>query len=68
MKQAWTTVVREAGLGPDVVPHTLRHTAITWWLWQGHSIWEVAGMAGASASMIESVYGHHRMEREEKRA
>jgi integrase len=51
------TAVR-AGL-PDVSPHVLRHTAVTWMLQAGVSIWEVAGLAGMTAEMIEQVYGHH---------
>lgn len=43
----------------DVVPHTLRHTAITWALQGGAPIWEVAGYFGASVKTIESNYGHH---------
>jgi integrase len=69
MKRAWATVVREAGLGRDVTPHVLRHTFVTWELWKGRTIWEVAGDAGMSAAMVERTYGHHRNpERQEKRA
>jgi integrase len=60
MQKAWRTVVKAAGLGPDVTPHTLRHTAASWLLWQGKTIWEVAGVIGADASTVERVYGHHR--------
>lgn len=60
MKRAWHTVVREAGLGPEVTPHTLRHTCASWLLWEGKTIWDVAGILGADASTIERVYGHHR--------
>jgi integrase len=69
MKRAWATVVKEAGLGKDVTPHTLRHTCATWALWKGKTIWEVAGLIGADASTVERTYGHHRTEQlEEKRA
>lgn len=60
MKRAWKSVVKAAGLGPDVTPHTLRHTCASWLLWQGKTIWEVAGVIGADASTVERVYGHHR--------
>jgi len=60
MKKAWARVVREAGLGPDVTPHVLRHTCASWALWNGATIWAVAGLIGADASTVERVYGHHR--------
>lgn len=43
----------------DVTPHTLKHTAITWTLQGGASIWDVAGYFGTSVDTIERVYGHH---------
>lgn len=43
----------------DVVPHTLRHTAITWALQRGASIWDVSGMFSVSIETIQQVYGHH---------
>lgn len=43
----------------DVTPHTLKHTAITWTLQKGASIWDVAGYFSTSAKTIEDVYGHH---------
>jgi len=67
MKRAWATVVKAAGLGPDVTPHVLRHTAVTWMLWEGKTIWDVAGIVGADATTIQKVYGHHRIEIEDKR-
>ena len=69
MKRAWRSVCKQAGLGNDVTPHTLRHTFVTWELWKGRTIWEVAGDAGADASTIERIYGHHRRpDQERKRA
>lgn len=58
--KAWASMVKEAGLGIDVTPHTLKHTAITWMLWDGKSVWDVAEDTGTSAKTIEEVYGHHR--------
>jgi integrase len=60
MKRAWASVVKEAGLGPDVTPHVLRHSCASWLLWEGRTIWDVAGVIGADASTVERVYGHHR--------
>lgn len=80
MKRAWATVVKAAGLGPDVTPHVLRHTCASWLLWGRPAkgarpatapltVWDVAGIIGADASTIERVYGHHRnIELERKRA
>lgn len=59
MRRAWDSACRLAGLGDDVTPHVLRHTAITWWLHDGMSIWDAAGRAGATAEMIERTYAHH---------
>jgi len=43
----------------DVTPHTLKHTAITWALQGGATIWDAAGYFGTSVDTIERVYGHH---------
>ena len=67
MKRAWAKTVKEAGLGRDVTPHTLRHTCASWALWEGKTIWDVAGIIGADASTIEKVYGHHRLDVEERK-
>lgn len=48
-----------AGLGEDVTPHTLRHTAATWLLQSGVEPWEAAGYLGMTTELIEAVYGHH---------
>jgi integrase len=53
-------VVALAGLGRDVTPHTLKHTAISWMLWNGKTVWEVSEDTGTSVKTIEDVYGHHR--------
>lgn len=50
---------RLAGLGPDVTPHALKHTCITWMLQNGVPVWEVAGFTGTSEAMIRQRYGHH---------
>lgn len=43
----------------DVTPHVLKHTAITWSLQRGATIWDAAGYFSTSAETIERVYGHH---------
>jgi integrase len=52
-------VVADAGLGPDVTPHILRHTAATWMVQNGVPLREAAGYLGMSQTVLERVYGHH---------
>lgn len=59
MKRAWHTARKEAGLGKDVTPHVLRHTAVTWRLQAGVDPYEVAGYVGMSVKMVLEHYGHH---------
>lgn len=42
-----------------VTPHTLKHTAITWTLQKGATIWDTASFFSTSVRTIEEVYGHH---------
>ncbi len=58
IKRSFSTSCRIAGL-EGVSPHTLRHTAITWFVQREVPLWEVAGFAGATTETIERVYGHH---------
>lgn len=58
IRQGWRTA-REAADLPDIVPHTLRHTAITWACQRGVPLWEIAGYFGVTQKIIENVYGHH---------
>ncbi len=62
MRRAWNTVREAAGLGEDVTPHVLRHTCISWHLWDGKTTWEVGQIVGADAATIDRVYGHHKLE------
>jgi len=39
-------LLRDAALGPDVVPHVLRHTAITWTAQRGILKHEICGFFG----------------------
>lgn len=57
--KAWQRVRAAAGLGADVVPHTLRHTAATWLMQAGRERFEIAGFLGMSVATLEDVYGHH---------
>ena len=40
LRRSWGTSCRNAGLGKDVTPHTLRHTCTTWLLQAGVPMWE----------------------------
>ena len=57
--KAFAHAVRDAGLGPDVTPHTLRHTAATWLMQAGTDLWEAAGYLGMTVEMLHERYGHH---------
>jgi integrase len=59
IKKAFARAVRDADLGPDVTPHTLRHTAATWLMQAGTEPWEAAGFLGMSVETLMRVYGHH---------
>lgn len=58
VKRAFSRAATDAGL-PDVTPHTLKHTAITWTLQNGATIWDTAGFFATSADTIEKTYRHH---------
>jgi integrase len=58
-RRAWRTACQLAGLGIDVTPHVLRHTCATMLLQLGVSVYDVAGILGASEDVIRRTYGHH---------
>jgi integrase len=57
--KAFNHAVADAGLGPDVTPHVLRHTAATWLMQAGVDTWEAAGFLGMTVEMLSQRYGHH---------
>jgi len=57
--KAFSTNVEKAGLGPDVVPHTTRHTGITSLALAGVDPYDVCRYAGVTMEMFEEVYAHH---------
>lgn len=59
IRRSWATARDLAGLGPDVIPHTLRHTAATWMMQAGVDMWQAAGVLGMTVKVLESTYGHH---------
>ncbi|MGC1236793.1 MAG: tyrosine-type recombinase/integrase [Xanthobacteraceae bacterium] len=58
-RRAWRTARELAGLGADVTPHVLRHTCATMLLQLGVSVYDVAGVIGASEEVVRRTYGHH---------
>jgi integrase len=59
LRRSWATARTAAGLGTDVTPHTLRHTAATWLMHRGVGPWEAAKYLGMTVETLERVYGHH---------
>ena len=60
LRRSWPKVRKKAGLDEDdVVLHTLRHSAATWLMQAGVSVWDAAGYLGMSPETLERVYGHH---------
>ena len=59
LRRSFASAMRSAGLGPDVTPHTLRHTAATWLMQSGVDMAVAAGFLGMSTQTLEEVYGHH---------
>jgi integrase len=64
IKVAWNSVVKTAGLATDikqdkVIPHTLRHTAISWYLRSGVPPHLVSDYCGVSEAIIRAHYRHH---------
>lgn len=57
--KAFAANVAEAGLGPDVVPHTTKHTGITWLAIEGVDPYEICRYAGITMEVFEEVYAHH---------
>ena len=60
----WDAVVEKAGLKTDikqqkVLRHTLRHTAISWYLHSGVPPHQVSDYCGVSEAIIRKVYKHH---------
>jgi integrase len=49
VKKGFQTIVKRAGLSPDVTPYTLRHTMATELRKRGVPAWEVAGFLGHKA-------------------
>ena len=57
IRSAWEGILQDAGLGEDVVRHSLRHTAATWLMQAGVDMWEAAGGLGMTVEQLEASYG-----------
>lgn len=62
ISKALRSLVKECGLGSDVVPHTLRHTGVTWGMQSGMDTWLASGYFGMTVEVLLNVYGHHHPE------
>jgi integrase len=58
INKAFSALCKLAGL-PDVSPHTLRHTSISWYLRAGVAISDVSDYCGVSETIIRRHYKHH---------
>jgi integrase len=68
LRRSWDTAVKRAGLGPDVTPHTLRHTRATWLMQAGVDAWEASGHLGMSLEMLIRGYAKHHPDFQKKAA
>jgi integrase len=59
IRQSFTTARKRAGLGADVTPHVLRHTAGTWLAQSGVDLYQVAGWLGHTNTRTTELYAHH---------
>lgn len=57
--KAFRQLVKDSDLDSDVVPHTFRHTAITWGMQRGMDPWDASGYFGLILDTLIRVYGHH---------
>lgn len=58
IRKAFQAAVSDAGLGPEVTPHILRHTCATWLMHTGVDMWSAAGFLGMTMQQLEATYGH----------
>lgn len=52
--------VATADLGPDVTPHTWRHTVATWMMQKGANETDAADFLGMTVETLHRTYRHHR--------
>ena len=54
----WRDLCTDAGLGRDVIVHTLKHTAVSWCHAKGYSIEDTALMLGTTEDTLRRYYTH----------
>jgi integrase len=59
IRKSFRSACDQAGLGGDVIPHTLRHSAATWMMEAEVDPWKAAGYLGMTVDVLIEVYGHH---------
>ncbi|GAF83492.1 unnamed protein product, partial [marine sediment metagenome] len=59
LRRSWRRAADLAGLGAEVTPHILRHTAGTWQAQAGTPDHEAAGFMGMSVEIYQRTYAHH---------
>ncbi len=57
--KAFAANVVAAGLSDDVMPHTTRHTGITWLAIEGVDPYEICAYAGITLETFQKHYAHH---------
>ena len=57
VRKAFAAAVKAAGLGAEVTPHILRHTAATWTMQSGGDLWQVAGFLGMTLEVFATSTG-----------
>jgi site-specific recombinase XerD len=68
IRTGWEGIVADAGLGPEVVPHVMRHTAATWQMQDGTDLWQAAGALAMTPQQLQDGYGHHHPDFQEQAA
>lgn len=66
INKAFRAVRERAEFGPEIVPHTLRHTAATWMMQNGECTpQQAAGYLGMTIETMDRVYAHHHPDHQE---
>jgi len=59
VRRAFRNARVRAGLGPEVIPYTLRHTCGTWMAHKGVDLREIGGWLGHTQQRTTELYAHH---------